>query len=117
MYLPSRAGELQVMARAEVHENDAPAGLAHDVLRLDVPVEKARVVHRAERLREVGGDGRDFVRIESAALGQELLERPPLDEFRPDTDGIADIFGAVHCQHVLVTDACEEARFVYRTRG
>ena len=113
----ARRRELQIMARAKVHENDAPAGLAHDVLRLDVAVEKAGVVHRGERLREVGGDGHDFVRIQSASLGQELLERTPLDEFGPDADGIADAFGAVHRQHVRVTDACQEARFVDRTRG
>ena len=105
------------MARAEVHENDAPASLAHDVLRLDVAVEKARVVHRAERLREVGGDGRDCVRIQSASLGQECSSvRPSMNSVQIPTE--SPIYSAPCTVSTFsMTDACEEARFVDRTRG
>src|SRR5436190_22278202 len=52
-HVQRRAAELarrvsRLMTQAEIHQNDAPALLAHDILRLDIAVEEARLMYGGE---------------------------------------------------------------------
>src|SRR4029453_18764817 len=73
-------------ARAEVHQNDSPAGLAHDVLRLDVAMNEPRLVYCCHRPAKIRADEGRRVPSEHAALLESLFESEAVDEFHPQSD-------------------------------
>ena len=71
---------------AEVHQDDAPADLAHDVVRLDVAVQQAGGVERRQRAAQIDADAGHFARAHRPALADHRGERLALDELHPDAD-------------------------------
>ena len=109
------AGEL--LAGAEVHEDDAAAGLAHDVLRLDVAVQEACSVDGGERGTDVQADEGGLARTERPAGLYELLERFAANELGPEPDAAVVLLGAVDLHDVLVAETGEAPRLVHQPRG
>ena len=112
----------QLLASAEVHEDDAAARFAHDVLCFDVAVQQAGGVDSGERGADVLPDRRPFARAERAARSHDPIERFPFDELHPEPDAIVVLLGAEHLHHVRVADACEppgllQDPIVSRARG
>ena len=95
----------QILAGAEVGERDAPAGAAHDVVRLDVAVQGIGAVHRRQRPAQVHADEGGFVGAERAALRDERVERLARDQLHGHADLVADPVGAEHPHHVGMIDA------------
>ena len=99
-------------ARAEVHEDDASAVFAHDVLRLDVAVDEAGAVHGGKRAAQIARQGSGLARAERAVRCSQRLERPAADELHPQADAAVADVGAMDGDHVRMADAGERARFV-----
>ena len=81
----------QLGAGAEVHEDDAAAVLAHDVLALHVAVQEARTVHRRQGLTEIDADPRRLAgRKTPGPSARSSSERPRMYSIhrptRPSTD-------------------------------
>ncbi len=113
--MPTRrlaAGE--VLARSEVHEDDAAAAFAHDVLRFDVAMEEARAVHRCRARTDIEAHERGFARAKRPAALDHLLERLAAHELRPQADAAVVFLGAVDLDDVLVAQACQPPRFVHQ---
>ena len=99
----------QLLAGAEVHEDDAAARFAHDVLRFDVAVQQAGGVDGGERGADVLPDHRPFARAERAARSSRSDRAIPLDQLHPEPDAIVVLLGAEHLHDVRVADAREPA--------
>ena len=106
----------ELSSRSEVHEDDPPAILAHDVLRLDVAVDQACGVHRRQRPAEIHADDCRFVRSEWSLLTDDLLQRPPLDVVHPETDASVEAIRAEDGHDVRMSHACEETSLVDHQR-
>ena len=102
-------GASEVLAGAKVHEDDAAAGFAHDVLRLDVAVQEARTVDRGKRGADVESDERGLARAERTTRLDDLVERLAADELGPQTLAALVFLGAVHLDDVLVAKAGQTA--------
>ncbi len=98
-------------AGPEVHEHDSAAGLAHDVLRLDIAMDEPRLVYRRHRTAQVRADEGRLVRAEHAALMQRLLEREAVDEFHPQAHGAFELVHPVHNHDVRMPDARKQTAF------
>ena len=110
---PARARpSLERQAGAEIHEDDASAVLAHDVLGLDVAVHQAGGVHGREGLAEVLPDERGFARAAGAFVDENLRQRPAANELHAQPGAAVPLLGIVHDDHVRVLDARQRARFV-----
>ena len=110
------AGAGEILARPEVHEDDAPAGLAHDVLRLDVAVQQPGAVDRRERGADIQSDECRLARTERSAIGDELLERLASDELGPETDATVVLLGAVDLHDVLVAETGQTPGLFHQAR-
>jgi hypothetical protein len=108
------AGE--ILARPEVHEDDAAAGLAHDVLSLDGAVQQPGAVDRRERGADIQADECRLARTERAAIPHELLERLAPDEFCPETDAAVVLLDAVDLHDVLVAETGQTSGLFHQTR-
>ena len=110
----SRAGRgrLHRPAGAEVHEDDAAALLAHDVVRLDVAVDEPLGVDGGERAAQRPADDDRLVGAVRAARVDLGGQRPPVHELHPQADPAVVLVGAVHDDDVRMLDAGEEAAFV-----
>ena len=100
----------ELLAGAEVHEHEAAAALAHDVLRFDVAVQQPGAVHGGERGAQIEADERRFARAERAARLHGLLERLAAHELHPQADATVVLLGAVDLHDVRVTHAREPPR-------
>ena len=98
---------------AEVHQHHATAFLAHDVGRLDIPVNESGTMHRREGPAKWDADLSGVIRAESALRAYQLGERATVDEFGPDADAPTNAFGAVHRHDVGVPNTREKTPLVY----
>ena len=98
------AGAGEGLARPEVHEDDAAAGLAHDVLSLDVAVQQPGAVYRRERGADIQSDECCLAGTELAAIRDELLERLAPNELGPETDATVVLLGAIDLDDVLMAE-------------
>src|SRR5690606_8030646 len=89
-----RARALEHLPRAEVHEDEAAAFLAHDVLGLDVAMDEAGLVHGSEGAAQLLPDERGLASAERALRPQQLLERAAADVLHPQPDAPVALFGA-----------------------
>src|SRR6266480_207570 len=73
---PRNAGGIGTLytARAEVHQDDAAAVLAHHVLRFDITVHQSGGVNRCKRSTKIDGDSRRFSTTHRAVSTQPGLE-------------------------------------------
>ena len=110
------AGAGEILASPEVHEDDAPACLAHDVLRLDVAVQQPGAVDRRERSADIQADECRLARTERSTIGDELLERLASDELRPETDATVMFLGAVDLHDVLVAETGQTPGLFHQAR-
>src|SRR5438128_437395 len=78
----------RVAARAEIHEHDAAAVGAHDVLRLDVAMQKARRMNGRERAAQVDANCGRLARAERTRGSELLLERDAAHELHPEADAV-----------------------------
>ena len=97
---------------AEVHQDDPAAGLAHDVLRLDVAVQEARLVDGPERLAQIEAQDRGFLGAVGALCLDDLFQRAAIDEFHPEADRPSGAVGTENPDHVGMIDAREKPRLV-----
>ena len=81
---PARAGLARAQAGAEVHEDDAAAVLAHDVLRLDVAVHEPGRVDGGEGLAQVLADQRRLAGAARRLRREKLRQGPPADELHAE---------------------------------
>ena len=98
-------------AGAEVHQHQAAAVFAHDVLRLDVAVHEPRRMNGRERAAHVGAERAHFARAHRSVRPQPRLQRLPVDQFHPQADPPVPYLGAVNRDDVLVADLRERPRF------
>ncbi len=105
----------EVLSGAEVHQDDATAGFAHDVLRLDVAVQQAGIVDGRERGADVEADERSLAGAERSARGDNLVERFPAHELGPQAHTAIVLFGAVDLDNVLVPQARQTTGLVHQT--
>ena len=110
------AGTGEVFAGTKVHQDDATAGFAHDVLRLDVAVQQPGVVDGGERGADVEADERGLARAERSARLDDLVERLAAYELGPEADPAIVFLGTVDLHHMLVPQAREAAGFLHDTR-
>ena len=99
------------MRESEIHEEDAPALLAHDVARLDVAMEEPCAVHGGDGAADVDADQRRFARADNALPADELHQRLAVDEVAPETEPAVMAVHAVDRHDVRVPHACDGARF------
>ena len=100
------------LPRAEVHQHQAAALLAHDVLRLDVPVNQPGAVHGCQRPGEVLADEPGLAGAERAVDAEHVLERHPPDQFHPETDLPVVLTGAVDRDDIGMAHARQRASFM-----
>jgi len=93
---------------AEVHEDGPPAGLAHDVLRLDVAMHESGAVDGRERAADVDADDRRLARAHAPVGIDPLLQRLAFEELHPEADAAVVAVGAVDGNHVGVTNPREQ---------
>ncbi len=91
--------------RAEVEQHVASAVLAHDVVGLDVAMDQTGGVDGGQRLAQIDPDRSRFTRAEGALALEDVLERAPLNQRRPQPDRAVVTPRAVDGQHVGVTHA------------
>jgi hypothetical protein len=101
----------QVAAGAEIHQDDAAAGFAHYVLRFDIAMQQAGLMHSRQCAAQCGADPRGFLGAKRPFRRDQGIEPAPLDQLHPQADLPVDHVRAVHRHHVLVTDAREQTRF------
>ena len=108
---------LEQQAGAEVHQHEAAALFADDVLRLDVAMDEAGGVDRGQRPAQVLAEQRRLAAAERALPLQQLLEGVAADELHPQPDAAVVGVDAVHGDDVAVADAGQEAAFVQHLGG
>ena len=108
---------LEQQAGAEVHQHQAAAFFADDVLRLDVAMDEAGGVDGGERPAQVLAEQRGFAAAERALPLEQLLERVAADELHPQPDAAVVGVDAVHGDDVAVADARQQAAFVQHLGG
>ena len=59
------------LAGAEIHQDDAAAGFAHDVVRFDIAMEEARLVHGRDGATDIDPDERRFLRLRATPARPE----------------------------------------------
>ena len=110
----ARLARIERARPAEVHQHDAPADLAHHVLRLDVAVERPAACSAdsaRHRSMPMPATSRALIGPRCAtACGQRFS----LDELHPDADLPVDLLRAVDGDDVGVADAGEMLRFGQR---
>jgi hypothetical protein len=94
-------------AEAEVHQQDATALFAHDVLGLDVAVQDAGAVYGAERAGDVEADQRGLAVAERALQAEQHGERLALHEVRPEAYAAVVAVDAVDGDDIWVADGGE----------
>ena len=104
-------GPIDFASGPKVHQDDASAVFAHDVLCLDVAMDEAGRVKRRQRAAQVDPDQRGFPRAERSALLEQLLERRTAHELHPQADALLVDRHAVHGDNVLMMHAREQASF------
>ena len=107
----------EILAGAEVHQDDAAAGLAHDVLRLDVAVQQPGAVDGRERGADVEADERGLAGAERSACLTSLVERLAAHELGPEADPAIVLLGAVDLDDVLVPQPREATGFFHDPRA
>ncbi len=106
------AGRVHVLPRPEVHQHEAPALLAHDVLRLDVAMHEPGLVDRRQRTAQFLANERGFARAERPRRAQQLLEGPATDVLHPEANPPLLLLHAEDRDDVAVADPGEDAAFV-----
>ena len=86
----------------EIHQQDPAALLAHHVAGLDVAVEKAGGMHRADGAADLDADERRFARAGRALPGDELRQREAVDEVAPEPEAPVVLVDAVDRHDVRV---------------
>ena len=104
-----RVGPLRT-AGTKVHEDDAAAVLAHDVLRFDVAVDEAGRVDRGQRPAQIDPDGRRLSTAEGSVGPQPGFESLAVDELHPEPRGAVANVGTINGDDVGMTDPGERAR-------
>ena len=102
----------QLGAGAEVHEDDASAFLAHDVLALHVAVQEPRTVDRRQGLTEIDADRRRLARAVRPVGLQHILERAAADELHPQAHPTVYRLRAVDRHDVRMAHAREQPGLV-----
>jgi hypothetical protein len=102
------------LGTAEVHQDDPAAGLAHDVVRLDVAVQQTCRMQGGQRAAQVAADSGHLVRAHGAAVADDRGQRLPFDELHPDPDVLVVLIRAIDGDDVGVPDAREIARLRQR---
>ena len=97
---------------AKVHEQDAPAGLPHDILRFDVAVDESGFVNSRQGATEVQADEHRFVRAERTVIAEHALQCATVHELRPQPDAPVNAIGAIDGDDVRMPNAGEEPTFV-----
>ena len=100
------------LAGAEVHQHDAAAGLAHDVLRLDIAMKDASFVDRRHGAADIDADERSLVTAEQSSCSKQSSQRQTLDPLHPQAEGSLVFIDSVHRDHVRVAHAGEQAAFL-----
>ena len=104
------AGALRA-AGAEVHQDDAAAVLAHDVLSLDVAVHQPCRMDGRKRAAEIDRRSPPPHRLPSDRARQATLECLSLDQFHPEPGASVAHVSAVNRDDVRMTNLRERARF------
>jgi hypothetical protein len=107
---------IQRSARAKVHQDESTIVLLHDVVGFDVPMQEPSSVNCSERATNLDANGDYFRRWERSLLLEDLLERPTLHEFHPDTDPIADAISSKYSDNIGMTHPSEKPTFFDRER-
>ncbi len=106
---PGQPGE-QVLGHAEVAEERLAVGGEEDVGRLDVAVEHAPAVGRAEGVGDAGQDGDGLARGQPAPLDQEVVERAAPGQRHDDGDAVAVVEHVDHPDDVGVVELGQDRR-------
>jgi hypothetical protein len=99
------------LARAQIHEYDAPAGVAHHVLCLDVAMEKAGFVHGGDGTAHINSDDGCLLSTEHTARTENLFECQAFYELHPQSDGPVMLINTVYGDHVGVPYSGKQAPF------
>ena len=105
------------LGTAEVHEDDAPADLAHDVVRLDVAVQETGGVQRRQGPAQVETDADHLPRAHHAVIADHRGQGLAVDVLHPDAGLVVVFVGAVDHHYIGVTDAGEVPRLGQRSMG
>ena len=81
-----RFGQLQRPARAEVHQDNSAALLAHDVLGLDVAVDEALAVDGRHGKAELDSDVRGLLRTVRPLVRDHVVKRRSVDVLHRNAD-------------------------------
>ena len=108
----TRAAVVERQAGAEIHEDDASAVFAHDVLGLDVAVQQAGGVDGREGLAEVLPDESGFACAAGTFVDENLRQGPAANELHAQPGPAVPLLGVVHDDHVRVLHARQRPRFV-----
>ena len=100
------------LAGAEIHQDHAAIGFAHDVVRFDVAMEEASLVHGRDGATDINPDERRFLPSEHPPRGQNLRERETFDPLHPQADGSLVLVDAVDGDDVRMPDTREQAAFL-----
>ena len=87
---------LALPSGAEIHQHDAAAVLAHDVLRFHVAMDQTAAVNGRERAAQLDADDRGFLGPERPPRAQLLLERVPLEQLHPQPHAAVVFRHSVH---------------------
>ena len=98
--------------RAEVDQHDLAVAGQHDVVRLEVAVEQARLVDHDQRLADVADVADRLGLGERAALLDELPERLAAQQLHHHVGGVVLLERAVHVHDARVIEAGQDARLV-----
>ena len=106
----------QQLPGTEVGQQQPAVAVAHHVVGLHVPMEKAGAMHGGQCASELHGNQDDAVDVERTVLAQLVLERRAVHELHPHADAAVDPLGAVDGDDVRVTDARQQAPFLDHRR-
>jgi hypothetical protein len=100
------------LAGAEIHQDHAATGFAHDIVRFDVAMEETSLVHGGDGATDINPDERRFLTSEQSPRGQHLREREAFDPLHPQADGSLVLVDAVNGDDVRMPDTREQATFL-----
>ena len=108
---PRRAIRLFDARQAEIEDLQPPGGGAHDVFRLEIPVDDAGGMRRRERFCEFQCRARDIGGGRSCARLDLVAQRAAVDELRGDVERAVDFLERVHGADTWMRQPRGRARF------
>ena len=116
--LPSAGTQFSpLLTRAEIHQDETAAFLAHHVLRFDVAMHQTGNVHGRQSAAQLVPNQRRFAATERPMADEHLLERQAAHELHPQSNPAFVCSGAVHGHDVRVAHASQGLSFVQQPCG